>query len=59
LIIGLYGAGGLFAHSVMKSNTISNRLNFSKAKQQSLADIYENGDGLVYLIFNDEVDKMK
>jgi hypothetical protein len=37
---------------------IANRVNFSRAKQQSLADLYQVNESIV-LIFNDHLEPMK
>lgn len=58
LFVAAYGAGSLFAHSLVGSATPCNRLNFSRQKQQSLADLYQVGNSL-FLIFNDQPDAMK
>ena len=53
-----YGAASLFAHSLVGNTPPSNRINFSKQKQTSLADLYQVGHS-VFLIFNDLPDAMK
>lgn len=55
-----FGPASLFAHSLIGSAPLLNRLNFSKAKQQALADLYRsNTSGTLYLIFNDLAPPMK
>lgn len=58
LFVATYGAGALFAYSLVGSTQPSNRINFSKQKQQSLADLYQVGSS-VFIIFNDHPDAMK
>lgn len=58
LFVATFGAASLFAHSLVGSTPPSNRLNFSKQKQQSLADLYQVESSL-FLIFNDHPDPMK
>ena len=55
LVIGQFGPSGLFLHSIMGQLPLANRVNFSKAKQSSLADLYVDSDKTAYLIFNDEL----
>ena len=45
-------------HSLIGELDIANRVNFSKAKQSSLADLYVDGQ-TAYLTFNDEMPPMK
>ena len=59
LVIGQFGPSALFLHSVMGQLSLANRVNFSKAKQSSLADLYVDSDKTAYLIFNDELPPMK
>jgi hypothetical protein len=56
--VATYGASSLYAQSLVGSAAPSNRLNFSRQKQSSLADLYEVGNA-VYLIFNDQPDAMR
>lgn len=56
--MALYGASSLFALSTFENIKPTNRINFSKAKQQSLADLYELNNQ-VFLIFNDHIEPMK
>lgn len=58
LLVALYGPASLFARSLIGNATPINRLNFSRAKQQSLADLYEVGNDL-YLVFNQQQEPMK
>lgn len=58
LFIATYGASSLFAHSLVGGDKASNRVNFSRAKQQSLADLYQINDSIV-LVFNDHLEAMK
>jgi hypothetical protein len=58
LFVATYGAAALFAYSLVGSTPPSNRINFSKQKQQSLADLYQVGSS-VFLIFNDHPDAMR
>lgn len=39
--------------------SFANRVNFSKAKQSSLADLYVDSEKTAYLIFNDEMPPMR
>jgi hypothetical protein len=58
LLVASYGAASLFAYSLIANQSPVNRLNFSRAKQQSLADLYEVGDSLL-LVLNDHLEPMK
>jgi len=40
LVIAQFGAPALFAHSLIGPLEVVNKLNFSKAKQSSLAELY-------------------
>lgn len=53
-----YGAASLFAYSLIGQTPPANRLNFSRQKQQSLADLFLLGS-TAFLIFNDIPDAMK
>jgi hypothetical protein len=60
LVVAQEGPPALFAHSLIGPVTIANRLNFSKAKQAALADLYVDKDEkLLYLIFNDVLPPMQ
>jgi len=60
LIIAQYGPASLFAHSLIGPQVPVNRVNFSKAKQSALADLYEQNEGrTLFLIFNDFPEPMK
>ena len=56
LVIALYGPASLFAQSLIKATSPIARINFLKAKQTSLADIYVNEKAdTTFIIFNGEV----
>lgn len=59
LIIAEHGPSSIFAHSLIGPQQPINHLNFSKAKQCSLADLYEqNNRQILLLIFNDTPEAM-
>lgn len=58
LFVATYGAASLFAQSLVGSAVPANRLNFSRQKQHSLADLYLVGSA-AFLIFNDHPDAMR
>jgi hypothetical protein len=58
LFIATYGAGSLFAHSLVGNTPPANRINFSRQKQHSLADLYLVANS-AFLIFNDHPDAMR
>ena len=56
LVIALYGPASLFAQSLIASKSPDARINFLKAKQTSLADIYVNDKtNFAFIVFNGEV----
>jgi hypothetical protein len=57
--VALYGPASLFAHSLITNPKPINRINFSRAKQQSLADLYQGNTNDLYLVFNDIPEPMK
>lgn len=60
LVVAQFGAPALFAHSLIGPLEIVNKLNFSKAKQSSLAELYlDASEKTLFLIFNDEIPPMK
>jgi hypothetical protein len=56
--VAAYGAASLFAHSLIGQTPPANRLNFSRQKQHSLADLFLLAN-VAFLIFNDTPDAMK
>lgn len=60
LVIAEHGPAALFAYSLVGSAAPVNRLNFSKAKQSALADLYLQQDRKTYyLIFKGQTEPMK
>lgn len=60
LVIAQCGAPALFAHSLIGPLEVVNKLNFSKPKQSSLAELYlDASEKMLFLIFNDEMPPMK
>jgi hypothetical protein len=58
LYVATYGAASLFAYSLIGEAVPANRINFSRQKQHSLADLFLLGNS-AFLIFNDNPDAMK
>ena len=59
LCIGLYGIPSVFLSSFTDTKKPIAKVNFERAKQKSLANVYYNEDkDTVFLILNDEFGKM-
>lgn len=60
LVIAQYGPASLFTHSLIPPSPPLNRLNFSKAKQLALADLYQSStSNTIFLVFNDPLPPMR
>ena len=59
LVVAESGPAALFVHSLIGKESMVNRVNFSKAKQSSLADVYLDSTKTGYLVFNDDLPPMR
>ena len=59
LVVSQYGPASLFAGSLIGPIAPADRVNFSKAKQQGLADLFVSPSGeTLHLVFNDSLPAM-
>lgn len=54
LVIASYGTSSIFVASFLDTEKPLSKINFVKAKQKSLANVYADSD-TTYLVFNDEL----
>ena len=61
LCIGIYGISSLYVSSLVDIANMKpiNRINFQRPKQKALASVYENNNGVMFIIFQENFEKMK
>lgn len=60
MCIGFYGISSLYVSTLIDVNSTKPiaYINFQRAKQKALAQVYQNGNN-IFIVFNSEFEKMK